>query len=151
MPQAVASLQESTIFGSQKRCDTLPELDYCSLQSYSQCPAWTAATLAHLWFSRLLFCGGEGPKRFLSVYKKVAKGRSFQADVAAQTDIRATPADNCGRAAIASCHSQGTLKNGSCREHAAQVLAQLVTSKRVESVAAAISSCKTEKEMDDEL
>ena len=143
-------MQQSQKFVGQKRCEIAPELDYCSLQSYSQKPVWNAAMLGHLWLSGLLFCGGEGAEKFQAAHNEAANGRSFQQDVAAgrktvaslRAALRrlklgaATPVARCGQ-----------WRKGSCKQQAATVLAELISSKRLQAATDAIRTCVTEEEV----
>ena len=47
------------------------------IASYAQFPTWARGALAHLWLTRLLFCGGAGPEVFREQYQKAANGKSF--------------------------------------------------------------------------
>ena len=154
IPRDVATLQQNQKFVEQKHCEIVPELDYCALQSYSQCPRWSPATLAHLWLSRLLFSAGEEPETFLALYKKAANGRSFQEDVTAgyKTTARleaalrpvqlgaATPRARCGQ-----------WKKGSCKQQAAKLLAELIASKQLQRAAQSITNCTSEDQVNDVL
>ena len=46
----------------------------------------SAGALAHLWLSRSLFCGGEGPEAFREEFRKPANGKNFEEELRSQHD-----------------------------------------------------------------